>query len=82
MSQVIIRNLDPAIISAVKARAALNGRSMEAELRMILEGVFNEKQVRRDRQAVIARLRKHRTKLGKLGGESTTKILRKLRDSR
>jgi len=36
MAQVIIRNLDPETVDALKARAKRNGRSLEAELRDVL----------------------------------------------
>jgi hypothetical protein len=36
MAQVIIRNLDPETVEALKARAKRNGRSLEAELRDVL----------------------------------------------
>jgi antitoxin FitA len=36
MGQVIIRNLDNAVIDALKRRAALNRRSLEQELRLLL----------------------------------------------
>jgi antitoxin FitA len=36
MAQVIIRNLDPETVAALKARAKRNGRSLEAELRDVL----------------------------------------------
>jgi plasmid stability protein len=36
MAQVIIRNLDPRTVEALKARAKRNGRSLEAELREVL----------------------------------------------
>jgi plasmid stability protein len=36
MAQVIIRNLDPETVEALKARAKRNGRSLEAELREVL----------------------------------------------
>jgi len=35
-AQLIVRNLDPAIVAALRARAARSGRSMEAEHRDIL----------------------------------------------
>lgn len=37
MLQLLVRNLDPIIVSALKARAARHGRSAEAEHRDILE---------------------------------------------
>lgn len=36
MGQVIVRNLDDGIIAALKTKAALQGRSLEQELRRIL----------------------------------------------
>jgi hypothetical protein len=37
MAQVLIRNLDRKTVDRLKARARRNGRSLEAELRLILE---------------------------------------------
>ena len=37
MSQVLVRELDPETVRRLKERAAANGRSLEAELRLILE---------------------------------------------
>jgi len=37
MAQVLVRDLDPAIVEKLKARAADHGRSLQAELRAILE---------------------------------------------
>lgn len=36
MAQVIIRNLDDAVVAALKARAAAHGISLEEELRRLL----------------------------------------------
>ena len=36
MAQVIIRNLDPEVVRALKERAAVNGHSLEQELRNLL----------------------------------------------
>jgi plasmid stability protein len=37
MAQIIVRNLDDAVVERLKARAKANGRSLEAEVRQILE---------------------------------------------
>ncbi len=37
MANLVIRNLDPRIVDALKRRAAKNGRSAEAEHRALLE---------------------------------------------
>jgi plasmid stability protein len=36
MAQVIVRNLDDAVVQALKAKAELHGRALEQELREIL----------------------------------------------
>ena len=36
MSNLLIRNIDPAVKAALRARAAQNGRSMESEARLIV----------------------------------------------
>jgi plasmid stability protein len=38
MAQVLVRNLDDAVVGRLKARAAAAQRPLEAELRLILEG--------------------------------------------
>lgn len=40
MANLVVRNLDERIVSALKQRAAKNGRSAEAEHRAILEDVL------------------------------------------
>ena len=37
MAQVLVRNLDDAVVERLKARAAASQRSLEAELRAVLE---------------------------------------------
>ena len=37
MSQVLVRDLDPDVVQRLKERARLNGRSLQAELKSILE---------------------------------------------
>ncbi len=39
-AQLIVRNLDPAIVAALRTRAAQSGRSMEAEHREILKSAL------------------------------------------
>ena len=41
MADLIVRNLDTAVVQALKARAAKNGRSAEAEHRAILEAALS-----------------------------------------
>lgn len=37
MAQVLVRGLDPDVVKTLKDRAAANGRSLEAELRTVIE---------------------------------------------
>ncbi len=37
MAQIIVRNLDNSVVERLKSRARNNGRSLEAEVRLILE---------------------------------------------
>lgn len=43
MAQLLVRNVDDKIVEMLKQRAASHGRSMEAELRILLEGVLSER---------------------------------------
>ncbi len=43
MGQLIVRNLRDGVVVALKARASRQGRSLEAELRMILERAAAER---------------------------------------
>jgi plasmid stability protein len=40
MAQLIVRNLDPRLVAALRKRAAANGRSVEAEHRELLREVL------------------------------------------
>jgi plasmid stability protein len=42
MAQLIVRNIDDYVKSGLKARASLNGWSMEEEVRQILRQALNE----------------------------------------
>lgn len=59
MPQVLVRDIDPAVIEKLKARARQNGRSLEGELRQILRQAAEEsiKEDIETIQADIARIR-------------------------
>lgn len=78
MAQIIIRNLDDAVVKALKAEAALNGRSMEAEARAAIEKNFSRDKRVSKQLAWMEKTRRSRIKLPK--GVSTTQILREIRD--
>jgi antitoxin FitA len=84
MAQLTVRNVPDDLVTALKARAAANGRSMEAEHRRILE----EELARADRALRWAESREKlaalRAEIGPMppGTPSTTEIIRQMRDER
>ena len=56
MAQVLIRDLDPKLVGQLKDRAREHGRSLEAELRGILEAAVGTDLA--DARAFAARLRR------------------------
>jgi antitoxin FitA len=42
MTQVLVRDVEPQVLDKLKARARQNGRSLEAELRLILRQAAGE----------------------------------------
>ncbi len=42
MAQVLVRDVEPAVVEKLKARARQRGRSLEAELRLILRAAVAE----------------------------------------
>ncbi len=55
MGQVIVRNLDDAVIAAIKSRARRKGHSLEQELRIILAQAANR--TRAEKLALVDRVR-------------------------
>jgi plasmid stability protein len=53
MSQLVVRNVPPRIVRALKQRAARAGRSAEAEHRAILEAVLAAGRAGRDFKAFL-----------------------------
>lgn len=56
MAQVLIRNLNERTVERLKARAARNQRSLQAELQVILERVAETDAI--DARALAARIRR------------------------
>ncbi|MET0554204.1 MAG: hypothetical protein ABW221_14275 [Vicinamibacteria bacterium] len=57
MSQVLVRELAPETVRRLKARAAASGRSLEAELRLILEQAARHDPARATARAATIRQR-------------------------
>jgi plasmid stability protein len=54
MSQLVVRNIEPEIVGALKRRAARHGRSAEAEHRAILRAALREDAERDSFKALLA----------------------------
>ena len=79
MAQVLIRNLDDEAVERLKARAAAKRRSLEAELREILEEASKP-----SKTEAMARLRAviERTRPWQPGEPTAAEMIREDRDSR
>jgi plasmid stability protein len=64
MSEVLVRNLNEAVVEQLKARARDNGRSLQAELKLILEQAAQPAQARLSRAAYRALADQVRAALG------------------
>jgi plasmid stability protein len=71
MAQILIRNLDEAVIDALRGRARERGSSVEEEARQALAAA-----VGLSRQEAIRRLDEVRAKIGRLTGPSSLDDLR------
>ena len=77
MAQLIVRDLDEGVVKALKARAARNGRSAEAEHRRILETALRGEDDMTAHAGAAARLRaRFRSRL------DSTELIRAARDER
>ena len=77
MGQVLVRNLDDAIISAIKIKAELNGHSLEQELREIIKRAAPLTPT--ERVALSRKIRGMQSKPAKL---DSTDVIREARDKR
>jgi plasmid stability protein len=75
MKQIVIRNIDGAVIEALRRRAAACGTSMEEQARQALA-----RAVGLDRETAVRRFAKIRRMIGRLEGPSTLDDLRRDRD--
>jgi plasmid stability protein len=72
MAQIMIRNIDGAVVAALRERAAASGTSMEEQARRALA-----KAVGLDREAAVRRVDEIRRRIGRLEGESIVDDLRR-----
>jgi antitoxin FitA len=76
MAQIIIRQLDDAVVARLRERAAAAGRSMEQEVREILTSVCT------DLEAIVSRLRQRQQSDGGRVFSDSAAIVRQMRDDR
>jgi plasmid stability protein len=72
MAQILIRNLDEAVIAALRQRAVEAGTSLEEEARRALANSAGL-----SREAALARLDAVRTRIGRIEGPSSLEDLRR-----
>lgn len=83
MGQLLVRGVEDAVIARLKERAAAHGRSVEAEHREILRTTLEDpEERRREREALIERLRRLQAETAGRGGQTGTELIREDRDSR
>ncbi|MDT7953313.1 MAG: plasmid stabilization protein [Acetobacteraceae bacterium] len=82
MATLTVRNLDEALVRALRIRAAEHGRSAEAEHREILHQVLTTGATDLARAAVADRLEAFRRRTAERGSAATTELLRESRESR
>lgn len=75
MAQIVIRNIDEAVVAALRRRAASSGTSMEEQARRALA-----RAVGLDREAAARRLTDVRRSIGRVEGPSVVDELRRDRD--
>ena len=75
MVQIVIRNIDNAVVDALRRRAAASGTSMEEQARRALA-----RAVGLDREAAARRLADVRRSIGRIEGPSVIDDLRRDRD--
>jgi plasmid stability protein len=78
MSQILVRDMDPQIVERLKQRALRNRRSLEAEVRLILEDVAEREARRGNRDELLRNLREIRA----INGPQTSNSLEMIREDR
>ncbi|MBV9586059.1 MAG: hypothetical protein JO213_14380 [Alphaproteobacteria bacterium] len=75
MAQIVVRNIDEAVIAALRRRAAASGTSMEEQARRALA-----RAVGLDREAAVRRLKQVRRRIGRVSGPSIVEDLHRDRN--
>ena len=78
MAQILVRNLDKEVVDRLKDRAKRNGRSLQAEVKMIIEQEANTKTVDMDTARKMAEEIREKLKGHKF--PDTVQLIREDRD--
>jgi antitoxin FitA len=81
MAQILIRDLDPALVERLKARARRNHRSLQGEVKAILEEVGKPPMTREEMLATFDKWQEYWRRQGKMFSDSA-ELIREDRDSR
>jgi plasmid stability protein len=82
MGTITIRNLDHAVVSAIKRRAAENGVSMEEEVRRLLATTYADERQQRGREWArrqLERLRRGETPVARVSSVEEIRAMRRER---
>ena len=82
VATLTVRNLDEALVRALRIRAAEHGRSAEAEHREILHQVLTASRPDLERAAIADRLEAFRKRTAGRGSAAATELLRESREDR
>ena len=83
MGALTIRNVDEAVIAAIKRQAADKGLSMEEEVRRLLASTYSDDQQQRGREwgrRQLERLERGELPIAKLGSVQEIRAMRRARD--
>lgn len=78
MAQILVRNLDDDVVERLKARAKANSRSLQAEVKMILQQA-SQQVPHAEAWAAIERFREEMKRTGRTFSDST-ELIREERD--
>ena len=82
MGAITIRNIDDAVVSAIKRKAAEHGVSMEEEIRKLLASTYSDDQQRRQREWAERQLERMRRGELPKSTVSSVETIREMREER
>ncbi len=80
MAQILVRDLDDEVVDKLKERAKSAGRSLQSEVKRILEQAAEQRQV--DREAALKRILELRRRFKGVKFPDSAELIRQERDAR